>query len=104
MASAGQHASSLDEISQFYVLPEAQDQLDFIVFDVPESALPQHPEFPLSGKSSLLQTLFSVRTSGEPNYLCAQVPVPTHWDLELLDSLLEDYEDKLVSFLGMDGL
>ena len=40
MASAGQHVSSWDEISQYYVLPEAQDQLDFIVFDVPESALP----------------------------------------------------------------
>ena len=25
-----------------------------------------------------------------------QVPVPTHWDLDLLGSLLEDYGDKLV--------
>ena len=96
MASAGQHASSLDEISQYYFLPEAQDQLDFIVFDVPESALPQDPEFPLSGKNSLLQTIFSVWASRKPNYFCARVPVPTHWDLNLLDSLLEDYEDKLV--------
>ena len=77
MASAGQHASSLDEISQYYVLPEAQDQLDFIVFDVPESVLPQDPEFPLSGESSLLQTIFSVWASRKPNYLCARVPVST---------------------------
>ena len=88
--------SSLDEISQYYVLPETQDQSDFIVFDVPESTLPQDPEFPLSGKSSSLQTIFSVQASGKPNYLCTRVPVPTHWDLDLLDSLLEDYEDKLV--------
>ena len=94
MASTLQHASSLDEISQYYVLPETQDQLDFIVFDVPESTLPQ--EFPLSGKSSLLQTIFLVWASTKPNYLCARVPVSTHWDLDLLDSLLEDYEDKLV--------
>ena len=40
----------MDEISQYYVFPEAQDQLDFIVFDVPESTLPQDSEFPLSGK------------------------------------------------------
>ena len=91
MASAGQHASSLDEISQYYVLPEAQNQLDFIVFDMPESMPPQDPEFPLSGKSSLLQTIFSVLASEKPNYLCARVPVPTHWDLDLLDILLEDY-------------
>ena len=96
VASTLQHVSSLDEISQYYVLPETQDQLDFIVFDVPESMLPQDPEFPLSRKSSLLQTIFSVRASRKPNYLCARVPVPTHWDLDLLDSLLEDYEDKLV--------
>ena len=49
-----------------------------------------------SGKSSSLQTIFSVQASGKPNYLCTRVPVPTHWDLDLLDSLLEDYEDKLV--------
>ena len=39
---------------------------------------------------------FSVTASGKPNYLEARVPVPTHWDLDLLESLLEDYEDKLV--------
>ena len=96
MASTLQHVSSLDKISQYCVLPETQDQLDFIVFDVPESTLPQDPEFPLSRKSSLLQTIFLVQASGKPNYLCARVPVPTPWDFDLLDSLLEDYEDKLV--------
>ena len=71
MASAGQHASSLDEISQYYVLPEAQNQLDFIVFDMPESMLPQDPEFPLSGKSSLLQT---ISQSGPPENPIIYVP------------------------------
>ena len=44
VASTLQHASSLDEISHYYVLPEMQGELDFIVFDVPESMLPQDPE------------------------------------------------------------
>ena len=96
VSSTLQHASSLDEISKYYVLPDKQDQLDFIVFDVPEDTPPWDPELPLSGKSSLMQTIFSVRASGKPNYLEARVPVPTHWDPDLLDSLLEDYEEKLV--------
>ena len=96
MPSMLQHASSLDEMSQYYVLPEKQDQLDFVVFDAPEVTPPLDPELPHYGKSSLLQTIFSVRTSGKPNYLEAQVPVPIHWDLDLLDILLEDYKDKLV--------
>ena len=54
------------------------------------------PELPHSGKSSLLQTIFLVQASGKPNYLFARVPVPTHWDLDLLGSFLEDYDDKLV--------
>ena len=91
-----QHASSLDEISSYYVLPDKQDQVDFTVFDVPEDTPPWDPELPFWGKSSLLQTIILVRASGKPNYLEARVPVPTHWDLDLLDSLLEDYEDKLV--------
>ena len=91
-----QLASSLDEISEYYFLPDKQDQLDFIVFDTPEDTPPGGPELPPLGKSSLLQTIFSVRASGKPNYLEARVPVPTHWDLDLLDGLLEDYEDKLV--------
>ena len=48
------------------------------------------------GQSSPLQTSFSVRASEKPNYLGARIPIPTHWDLDLLESLLEDYEDKLV--------
>ena len=91
-----QHASSLDEISQYYVLPDQQDQLDFIVHDAPGDILPLDPELPLLGKSSLLQTIFSVRALGKPNYLEARVLVPTRWDLDLLESFLEDYEDKLV--------
>ena len=96
VASTLQHASSVDEISQYYVFPEAHDQLDVIIWDVPESTLPQDPELPLSGKSSLLQTIFLVQASRKCNYLCARVPVPTHWDLVLLGSLLEDYKNKLV--------
>ena len=57
---------------------------------------PLDPELPLSGKSRPLQTIFSVRASGKPNYLEARVPVPTHWDLDLLESLLEDYDNKLI--------
>ena len=103
VASTLEHASSLDEISQYYVLPEIQDQLDFIVFYVPESTLPQDPGLP-HRKSSLLQTIFLVWTFRKPNYLGARVPVPTHWDLDLLDSLLEDYEDKLVEHLLLFSL
>ena len=54
------------------------------------------PEVPLSRNSSPLQTIFSVRASGQPNYLGARVPIPTYWDLDLMASLLEDYDDKLV--------
>ena len=90
------HAASLDEISQYYVLPGKQDKLDFIVYDTPRDNPPVDPELPLSGECSLLQTIFSVRASGKLNYLGAKVPVPTHWDLNLLENLLADYEDKLV--------
>ena len=89
-------AISLDEISQYCVLPDKQDQLDFIMCDPPETRGTLDPELPLSGKSSLLQTIFSVRASGKPSYLSVQVPVPTHWGLDLLENLLEDYEDELV--------
>ena len=91
-----QHASSLDEISQYYVLPDKQDQLEFIVYDSPGDNPPLDLELPLLGKCSPLQTIFSVRASGKPNYFGAKVLVPTHWDLYLLESLLQDYEDKLV--------
>ena len=103
VASALQHASSVDEISQYYVFPETHGQSDVIICDAPECTFPQDPELPLSGKSSLLQTIFLVWASRKPNYLCARVPVPTHWDLDWLGSLLEDYEDKLVvDFLRYD--
>ena len=100
MLSTLQHASSLDKISQYYVLPDKQDKLEFIVYDSPGDTPSLDPELPLTGKSSPLQTIFSVRASGKPNYLEARVLVPTHWDLDLLESLLEDYEGKLtVDFL-----
>ena len=89
-------AASLDEISQYYVLPGKQDKLDFIACDTPGDNPPVDPELPLLGECSPLQTIFSVRASGKPNYLGAKVPVPTHWDLNLLENLLADYEDKLV--------
>ena len=76
VASTLQHASSVDEISQYYVFPETHNQLDVIVCDAPESALPQNPGLPLSGKSSLLQTIFLVWASEKPNYLCARCQSP----------------------------
>ena len=91
-----QHASSLDEISQYHVLPNKLDQLEFIVYDSPRGNPLVDPEVPLAGNSSPLQTIFSVRISGQPNYLGARVPIPTHWDLDLMASLLEDYDYKLV--------
>ena len=100
VASTLQHASSVDVISQYYVFPETHNQSEVIVCDAPESTFPQDPELPLSGKSSLLQTIFSVWASRKPDYLCARVPVSTHWDLNLLGSLIEDFEDKqVVEFL-----
>ena len=88
-------AASLDEISQYYVLPAKQDNLNFIVYDAPRDNPPVDPELRFSGECSPLQTIFSVRASGKPNYLGAKVPVPTHWDLNLLENFLADYEDKL---------
>ena len=75
------------------MLPDKQDKLDFVVCDIPEDKLQADP---LSGQSSPLQTIFSVRASGKPNYLGARVPVPTHWDLNLLENLLANYEDKMI--------
>ena len=54
------------------------------------------PELPLSSQSSRLQTIFSVRASDKPNYLEARVPVSAHWDLNLSENLLADYEDKMI--------
>ena len=85
-----QHASSLDEISQYYVLPNQPDQLEFIVYDSPGGKSPVDPEVPLSGNSSPLQTIFSVRVSGQPNYLGTRMPIPTYWDLDLMASLLDE--------------
>ena len=90
------HAASLDEISQYYVLPGKQDKLDFIVYDTPGDNPLVDQELPLSGECSPLQTIFSVRASGKPNHLEVKVPVTTHWDLNLLENLLAVYEDKLV--------
>ena len=59
---------------------------------IPLGTTPLDLELPPSGKCSPLQNFFSVRASGKPNYLGARVPVPTHWDLDLLESLLEDYD------------
>ena len=65
-----------------------------------EDNLPLDPELTLSGKSSPLHIFIWVRASGKPNYLGTRVPVPIHWDLDLLVTLFEDYEDKLtVDFL-----
>ena len=83
----------MDKISQYHVLPDKPDQLEFIDYDSPGGNPPVDPEVPFSGNSSPLQMIFSVRASGQPNYLGARVPIPTHWDLDLIVSLLEDYDD-----------
>ena len=46
---------------------------------------------------ALCKQIFSVRASGKPNYLGARIPVPTHWELDLLENLLDYYEDKLAA-------
>ena len=91
-----QHASSLDEISQYYVFLDKQSQLELIVCDSPGDAPSLDPELPLSGKNRPLQIIFSVRASGKPNYLEARVLFPTHWDLDLLEDY-EDCEDELTN-------
>ena len=73
--------------------------MDSIVYDSPTFDNPLDPELPLSSHLSSLQMIFSVREMGKPNYLGARVPVPTHWDLDLLDSLLQDYDRMVVEFL-----
>ena len=80
-------ASSLDEISQYYVFPDKQGQLEFIVYDPSQDICTPDPELLLLDESSLLQTIFSVRASGNPKYLGARVPVSTHLDLDLLEIL-----------------
>ena len=65
--------------------------MDCIIYDSPKFANPLDPELPLLGHLSSLQMIFSVREMGKPNYLGAREPVLTHWDLDLLDSLLQDY-------------
>ena len=75
------------------MLSNKQDKLEFVVCDTPQDNLQADPELPLSSQSSPLQTIFSVRASDN---LGAMVPVPTHWDLNLLETLLADYEDKMI--------
>ena len=94
--NALQHTASMDAISQYYVFPNNHDQQDFIVYDTPEENPHLDPKLQLSGMCSPLQTIFLVRALEKPIYLGARVPVPTHWDLSLLETLLADYEDKLV--------
>ena len=93
---ASQQAVNMEEISQHYVFPDKSSQFDSIVYDSPVLDTHLDPELPLLGHASLLQTMFSVKASGKPNYLGARVPVPTHWELDLLDSLLQDYDDKII--------
>ena len=97
--SSFQQALNLEEISQYYIFPEKSSQMDCYIYDLPKLETHLDPELPLLGHSSSLQTFFSIRASGKPNYLGARVAVPTHWDLDLLDSLLEGYEDRIVADL-----
>ena len=47
-----QHASRLDVISQYYVFPDMQDQLEFMVHDSPGNTPSLDLELPLLDKSS----------------------------------------------------
>ena len=80
----------MEEISQYYVFPDKLSQIDCIIYDSPDLDMPLDPKLPLLGHASSLQTIFSVRASGKPNYLGTKMPVPTHWDLDHLDSLLQE--------------
>ena len=81
-------AATMDEISQYYVLPEKHNQLDFIVYNPPEAAAILNPELLLSANLVRYKPFFQSELLGRP--------VLTHWDLHLLENLLEDYNDKLV--------
>ena len=94
--SSLQQGVSLEEISQYYIFPDRASQQEHIVFDPPLTGASTDPEFPLSGHFSSLQTIYFVQEVGKPNYLSARVPVPMHWDLNLLESLLGDYDDPMV--------
>ena len=96
---SAQQGVNMEEISQYYIFPEQSSQNDCIIYNSLECDIPVDPELPLSGHLSSLQTIFLVREVGKPNYLGTRVPVPTHWDLDLLDSLLQDYDKMVVEFL-----
>ena len=83
MPLADQQGVNMEEISQYYIFPEKFSQTDCIVYDSPDFDNPMDPELPLLGHLSSLQTIFSVREVGKPNYLDARMPVPTHCDLDL---------------------
>ena len=85
----------MEEVSQYYIFPEKSSQMECI-YDSPDFDNPLDPELPLLSHLNSLQTTFAVREVGQSNYLGARVPVPTHWDLELLDSLLQDFDDRMV--------
>ena len=75
---ASQQVVNMEEISQYYIFPDKSSQLDCTVYNSPILDTHLDPELPLLGHTSLLQTIFSVRASGKPNYLGARMPVPTH--------------------------
>ena len=95
---ADQQGVNMEEISQYYIFSEKSSQSDYIVYDSPDFDIPLDPELPLSGQLSSLQTIFSVREVGNPNYLGVRVPVLTHQDLDLLDSMAIE-----VAYLTIDA-
>ena len=91
-----QQVVNMEEISQYYVFADKSSKIDCIIYDSPKLDIKLDTELPLSGHASSLQTIFLVRASGKPHCLGTKVPVHTYRDLDLLDSLLEDHDDKIV--------
>ena len=46
-----------------------------------------------------MQKILEAHQAQEHNFKGAKIPVPTHWNLDLLDKLLADYEDREVGWV-----
>ena len=92
-----EQVKSLDQIELVYKLGEASAEADPILF----SAFDSNGETNLSDHSvHWVQKILEARKAQDHNFRGAKIPVPTHWNLELLDNLLVDYEDReIVDFL-----
>ena len=92
-----EQVNSLDQVELTYKLGAASAEADPIEFTTPSNlgdvTLSQHSVY-------WVQKILEARQAQEHNFKGAKIPVPTHWNLDLLDKLLADYEDKeVVEFL-----